>query len=210
MPLGRSAAEVKTLGRPSAGPTDLDPIPLLLGWMREAETTDTGWAAALATATSDGRPSVRMVLVKEATPGGVIFYTDGGSRKGMELRRNPQAAICLHWPNLRRQLRVEGKVRRLPAAKVDSYFHSRPRLSQLAAAVSHQSRPAPSRPELEAWVERLALELDGAEVLRPRRWAGYHLEYEVVEFWREGPGRLHHRVEYRRLGAQWQVRELQP
>ncbi len=128
----------------------------------------------------------------------------------MDLRRNPQAAICLHWPTLGRQLRVEGNVRRLPAAKVDSYFHSRPRLSQLAAAVSHQSRPAPSRPELEARVDRLALELDGAEVPRPRRWAGYHLEYEVVELWREGPGRLHHRVEYRRLGAQWRVQELQP
>lgn len=191
-------------------PADLDPIPLLLGWMREAEAAALGWAAALATATGDGRPSVRMVLVKEVTPRGLIFYSDGGSRKGTELRLNPRAAVCLHWPTLGRQLRAEGKVRRLPAAKVDSYFHSRPRISQLAAAVSHQSRPAPSRPELEARVDHLAVELDGAEVPRPRRWAGYQLEYEVVEFWHEGPGRLHHRVEYRRLGSQWQVRELQP
>ncbi len=191
-------------------PADLDPIPLLLGWMREAETAAPGWAAALATATGDGRPSVRMVLVKEVTPRGLIFYSDGGSRKGTELRLNPRAAVCLHWPTLGRQLRAEGKVCRLPATKVDSYFHSRPRISQLAAAVSHQSRPAPSRPELEARVDHLAVELDGAEVPRPRRWAGYQLEYEVVEFWHEGPGRLHHRVEYRRLGSQWQVRELQP
>lgn len=191
-------------------PADLDPIPLLLGWMREAEAAAPGWAAALATATGDGRPSVRMVLVKEVTPRGLIFYSDGGSRKGTELRLNPRAAVCLHWPTLGRQLRAEGKVRRLPAAKVDSYFHSRPRISQLAAAVSHQSRPAPSRPELEARVDHLAVELDGADVPRPRRWAGYQLEYEVVEFWHEGPGRLHHRVEYRRLGSQWQVRELQP
>ncbi|MHB1523572.1 MAG: pyridoxamine 5'-phosphate oxidase [Candidatus Dormibacteria bacterium] len=191
-------------------PADLDPIPLLLGWMREAEAAAPGWAAALATATGDGRPSVRMVLVKEVTPRGLIFYSDGGSRKGTELRLNPRAAVCLHWPTLGRQLRAEGKVRRLPATKVDSYFHSRPRISQLAAAVSHQSRPAPSRPELEARVDHLAVELDGAEVPRPRRWAGYQLEYEVVEFWHEGPGRLHHRVEYRRLGSQWQVRELQP
>ena len=191
-------------------PADLDPIPLLLGWMREAEAAAPGWAAALATATGDGRPSVRMVLVKEVTPRGLIFYSDGGSRKGTELRLNPRAAVCLHWPTLGRQLRAEGKVRRLPATKVDSYFHSRPRLSQLAAAVSHQSRPAPSRPELEARVDHLAVELDGADVPRPRRWAGYQLEYEVVEFWHEGPGRLHHRVEYRRLGSQWQVCELQP
>ena len=191
-------------------PADLDPIPLLLGWMREAEAAAPGWAAALATATGDGRPSVRMVLVKEVTPRGLIFYSDGGSRKGTELRLNPRAAVCLHWPTLGRQLRAEGKVRRLPATKVDSYFHSRPRISQLAAAVSHQSRPAPSRPELEARVDHLAVELDGAEVPRPRRWAGYQLEYEVVEFWHDGPGRLHHRVEYRRLGSQWQVRELQP
>ena len=191
-------------------PADLDPIPLLLGWMREAETAAPGWAAALATATGDGRPSVRMVLVKEVTPRGLIFYSDGGSRKGTELRLNPRAAVCLHWPTLGRQLRAEGKVRRLPATKVDSYFHSRPRISQLAAAVSHQSRPAPSRPELEARVDHLAVELDGADVPRPRRWAGYQLEYEVVEFWHDGPGRLHHRVEYRRLGSQWQVRELQP
>ena len=191
-------------------PADLDPIPLLLGWMREAEAAALGWAAALATATGDGRPSVRMVLVKEVTPRGLIFYSDGGSRKGTELRLNPRAAVCLHWPTLGRQLRAEGKVRRLSATKVDSYFHSRPRISQLAAAVSHQSRPAPSRPELEARVDHLAVELDGAEVPRPRRWAGYQLEYEVVEFWHEGPGRLHHRVEYRRLGSQWQVRELQP
>ena len=191
-------------------PADLDPIPLLLGWMREAEAAAPGWAAALATATGDGRPSVRMVLVKEVTPRGLIFYSDGGSRKGTELRLNPRAAVCLHWPTLGRQLRAEGKVCRLPATKVDSYFHSRPRISQLAAAVSHQSRPAPSRPELEARVDHLAVELDGADVPRPRRWAGYQLEYEVVEFWHEGPGRLHHRVEYRRLGSQWQVRELQP
>ena len=185
-------------------------MPLLLGWMQEARTTEPGWAAALATATTDGRPSVRMVLVKEVTPEGLIFYSDGGSRKGMELRLNPRAAICLHWPALGRQLRVEGAVHRLPAAKVDSHFHSRPRASQLAAAVSHQSRLAPSRPQMEAWVDRMAVELDGAEVPRPRRWAGYHLECEVVEFWREGPGRLHHRVEYRRLGAIWRARELQP
>ena len=177
-----SAAEVTTPGAQQAGPADLDPMPLILGWMRDAEATGTGWAAALASATSDGRPSVGMVLLKEVTPRGVIFYSDSGSRKGMELRQNPRAAVCLHWPPLGRQLRVEGHVRRLPAAKVDSYFHSRPLLSQLAAAVSHQSRPAPSRPELEAGADRLALELDGAEVPRPWRWAGYHLECEVVEF----------------------------
>lgn len=187
-----------------------DPMPLLLGWMQEAKTTEPGWAAALATASTDGRPSVRMILVKEVTARGVIFYSDAGSRKGAELRLNPWAAICLHWPALGRQLRVEGLARRLPAAKVDSYFHSRPRASQLAAAVSHQSRPAPSRPQMEAWVDRMAVELQGAEVPRPRRWAGYHLECEVVEFWREGPGRLHHRVEFRRVGALWRVRELQP
>jgi pyridoxamine 5'-phosphate oxidase len=195
---------------PFPSPADLDPIPLVLGWMREARATAPGWAAALATATGDGRPSVRMVLVQEVTPRGLIFYSDGGSRKGSELRLNPRAAICLHWPDLGRQLRAEGRVRRLPATKVDSYFHSRPRISQLAAAVSHQSRPAPSRPDLEAWVERLAVKLGDGEAPRPRRWTGYHLEYEVVEFWREGSGRLHHRVEYRRMGSRWQVRELQP
>lgn len=185
-------------------------MPLLLGWMQSAQTAEPGWAAALATASAEGRPSVRMILVKEVTPRGMIFYSDAGSRKGAELRVNPWAAICLYWPALGRQLRVEGRVRRLPAAKVDAYFHSRPRESQLAAAVSHQSHPAPSRSFLEAAVDRMAVRLAGAEVPRPRRWAGYHLECQVVEFWREGPGRLHHRVEYRLAGTGWRVRQLQP
>ena len=206
----RSFAEPMSADAHPPVSTAPDPMPLVLGWMQEVKTTEPGWAAALATASTDGRPSVRMILVKEVTARGLIFYSDGGSRKGRELRLNRWAAICLHWPALGRQLRVEGSVRRLPAAQVDAYFHTRPRASQLAAAVSHQSRPAPSRSQMEAWVDRMAVELHGAEVPRPRRWAGYHLECQVVEFWREGTGRLHHRVEYRRVGALWRVCELQP
>ena len=195
---------------PFAGGVGDDPFPLLRRWMAEVEAVPPRWAAALATATRDGRPSVRMVLVKGVDPGGLVFYTDGSSHKGRELRVNPQAAVCLHWPTLGRQLRIEGRVRRLPPSDVDAYFHSRPRASQLAAAISHQSEPAPSRRELERRVADLAAALGEDAVPRPRRWAGYRLGCEVVEFWREGPGRLHYRLEYRRAGAGWRVRELQP
>ena len=131
--------------------TAVDPIALFRAWMQEAEASEPNDpnAVALATATADGAPSVRMVLLKQLDERGFAFYTNAESRKGLELAENPRAAMCFHWKSLRRQVRVEGLVSELPGAEADTYFHSRSRGSQLGAVASRQSRPLASREALE-------------------------------------------------------------
>src|SRR5271163_2861965 len=148
-----------------------DPLQLFGRWLQEAEWTEANDpnAAALATSTLAGQPSVRMVLVKRADERGFCFFTNAESRKGTELETNPQAAICFHWKTLERQVRVEGRVTQMEAADVDAYFHSRSRNSQIAAAVSEQSRPLGSRAELGARFRKFAQEYLG-EVPRPPHW----------------------------------------
>jgi pyridoxamine 5'-phosphate oxidase len=166
-------------------------------------------AAALATATADGRPSVRIVLVKDCDARGFRFFTNHGSRKAAELAANPRAALCFHWPSLGEQVRVEGDVERLPDAESDAYFAARPRVSQLGAWASQQSRPLAARAEL---LERLQ-EVEArypADVPRPPFWGGYRLVPETVEFWRAGEFRLHEREVYRRQGDGWAVEALYP
>jgi pyridoxamine 5'-phosphate oxidase len=188
-----------------------DPIALFQRWLKDAEVGEVNDpdAVALATATRDGIPSVRMVLMKQVDNEGFRFYTNVGSQKGTELAENPRAAMCFHWKSLRRQVRVSGTVTELPAGDVDKYFHSRSRLSQLGAAASPQSRVLASREVLEARVKELEAEFPG-EVPRPDYWRGYLLRPERIEFWKDGAGRLHDRFLFSRDGDAWRKERLFP
>jgi pyridoxamine 5'-phosphate oxidase len=177
-----------------------DPLARLSAWLE----TD---VVALATATADGAPSVRMVLLKGADERGIVFYTGYESRKGRELAENPRAAILVHMPG--RQIRVEGQVEKVSAEESDAYWATRPRGSQIAASVSRQSEPIESREALEA---RFA-ELDAShpdEIPRPPHWGGYRLVPDVYEFWEHRENRLHDRVRYQREGDGWGMERLQP
>jgi pyridoxamine 5'-phosphate oxidase len=188
-----------------------DPIALFKEWLKEAESSEPNDpnAAALATATPDGRPSVRMVLVKRVDDRGFCFFTNAESRKGVELQSNLWAALCLHWKTLRRQVRVEGPVKELESADVDAYFYSRSRESQIGAAVSQQSRPLGSREQLEAQVRQFAEEHPG-EVPRPSYWKGYCVYPEQIEFWINGENRLHDRFLFTRENSGWKTIRLYP
>src|ERR1700758_376534 len=161
-----------------------DPIALFVAWMKAAEASELNDASAtaLATATRDGMPSVRMVLMKRVDHRGFYFYTNAESQKGVELAANPRASMCFHWKSLRRQVRISGDVSELSAEEADDYFQSRSRLSQLGAVASEQSRVLASREVLEARVKELEAEFPG-EVLRPDYWRGYLLRPERIEFW---------------------------
>lgn len=167
-------------------------------------------AMSLATADATGAPSVRMVLLKGTDDRGFIFYTNGTSRKGDELRLNPRAALCLYWPALGEQVRIEGDVEKVTEAESDAYFASRPRESQLGAWASRQSRPLEAHALL---VERLRdLEEMHADqpVPRPRWWGGYRVLPTRIEFWKNGPARLHHREVYLKTGDSWTTELLNP
>ena len=160
-------------------------------------------AMALATATPDGRPSVRMVLLKGADERGFTFFTNYESRKGRELEANPRAALLFHRPDL--QVRVEGRVERIPPEESDAYWASRPAGSRRSAAASHQSRPIGSRDELAA-----AVEAQPGEPPRPAHWGGYRLVPDTYEFWRHRDDRLHERHLFRARGDGWEQSILQP
>jgi pyridoxamine 5'-phosphate oxidase len=177
-----------------------DPLEQLRAWL-EAEVV------ALATATRDGAPSVRMVLLKGADERGLVFFTGYESRKGRELAQNPRAAMLFHTPG--RQVRVEGRVERIPGAESDAYWATRPRGSQIAASVSSQSEPIESREALEKQFAEFEAEHPG-EIPRPAHWGGYRLVPDVYEFWEHRENRLHDRVRYRRDGESWTVERLQP
>jgi len=189
----------------------LDPMAMFGLWMKDAEANEVNDAnaVALATATPDGSPSVRMVLMKGADERGFAFYTNTESQKGLELKENPRASMCFHWKSLRRQVRIVGTVSELPLVEADIYFHSRSRLSQLAAAASQQSRVLPRRELLLARVE----ELDAAfpvEVPRPEYWKGFVLRPARIEFWKNREGRLHDRMLFLRSGEGWHKERLFP
>jgi pyridoxamine 5'-phosphate oxidase len=177
-----------------------DPLEQLRAWL-ETEVV------ALATATRDGAPSVRMVLLKGADERGLVFFTGYESRKGRELAQNPWAAMLFHTPG--RQVRVEGRVERVPGAESDAYWATRPRGSQIAASVSCQSEPIESREALEKRFAEFESEHPG-EIPRPAHWGGYRLVPDVYEFWEHRENRLHDRVRYRRDGESWAVERLQP
>jgi len=189
---------------------DADPLRQFARWFEDAAAAGVAMpeAMALATATADGRPSVRMVLLKGFDERGFAFYTGYESRKGHELAENPRAALLFHWPG--RQVRIEGPVERLTAEESDAYFASRPRASRLSAIASRQSEVVSSRDELEARVAELEERFAGAEPPRPNRWGGFRLVPETYELWQNRDDRLHDRLRYRRDGDAWLVERLSP
>ena len=164
----------------------------------------------LATATPDGRPSARVVLLKGFDERGFVFYTNYEGRKSTEIEANPRAALVFYWGELERQVRVEGRVSRVPDEESDAYFAERPRGSQLGAWASEQSRPVRDRGALEERLRELEGEYGGREVPRPPFWGGYRVEPETMEFWQGRENRLHDRLRYHRAGELWRRERLQP
>jgi pyridoxamine 5'-phosphate oxidase len=194
-----------------------DPFALFAAWFAEAEAAEPNDpnAMCLATATADGAPSARMVLLKgvdgpEAPARGFVFYTNLESRKGREIAANPRAALLFHWKSLRRQVRIEGPLFPVAPEEADAYFASRPRLSRIGAWASRQSRPLSSRAELEAAVEAFDSRFPGEDIPRPSTWSGFRLVPHRMEFWREMPFRLHDRRLFEREGEGWRQGLLFP
>lgn len=189
-----------------------DPFALFDAWYDEAKAVELNDpdAMALATATRDGRPSVRIVLLKGFGPAGFTFYTNADSRKGEELAANPHASLLFHWKSLRRQVRVEGPIEEVSSAEADAYFASRSRDSQLGAVASDQSRPLDSRATFEARYEEVRSRFEGRDVSRPPRWTGFQVKPERIEFWTSRPHRLHERRMFVRDGNSWKEGLLYP
>ncbi len=193
--------------------TDPDPIEQFRRWFEEtmAAGLHEPNAMTLATATPDGRPSARVVLLKGFDQRGLVFYTSYEGRKGEELEANPYCALVFYWGELERQVRVEGRASRVPRRESDEYFGSRPRGSQLGAWASEQSRPVGGREVLEERLRGLEAEYEGREVPRPPFWGGYRVEPEAIEFWQGRENRLHDRLLYRCSGDEgWSMERLQP
>lgn len=189
-----------------------DPIALFDAWFAEAKTSEINDADAMsvATSTSDGRPSVRIVLLKGHGPEGFTFFTNAESRKGEELVSNPQAALLLHWKSLRRQVRIEGPVEEVSSDEADAYFATRGRDSQIGAWASAQSRPMDRRETFEARVNEVNDRFAGMDVPRPPRWTGFRVSPQRIEFWSDRPHRLHERRLFTRTEQGWDEGLLYP
>ena len=191
---------------------DIDPHALFDEWYREAEASEPNDpnAMALATADASGRPSVRMVLLKDQDARGFTFHTNYESRKGGELQANPRAALCFHWKSLRRSVRVEGMVEAVDAEDGDAYFATRSRGSQLSAWASDQSRPLASREAFEARYAETVARFEGQDVHRPPHWSGFRVVPAVIEFWRDREHRMHERRVFTRVEGGWREGLLFP
>lgn len=189
-----------------------DPHALFESWLAEARLAEPNdpTAMALATADAQGRPSVRMVLMKGHDERGFVFYTNLDSRKSEDLAANARAALLFHWKSLRRQVRVEGPVEPVSGTEADSYFATRGRDSQLGAWASDQSRPLDARAIFEARYEAMRRRFEGGEVPRPPRWSGWRVAPERIEFWSDRAHRLHERRLFTRSGEVWSEGLLYP
>ena len=192
---------------------DREPLHLFQRWLDEAIAAGIHLpeAMTLATSTPEGKPSARLVLLKGADERGFVFYTNYNSMKARELAVNPQAALVFYWPQLERQVRVEGKVERTSTDESDAYFKTRPRESQIGALASPQSEVIPSREMLQQRARELEELYRDREVERPAHWGGYRLQPERIEFWKGRPGRLHDRILYeRQQDGSWHRFRLAP
>ncbi|HTW29265.1 MAG TPA: pyridoxamine 5'-phosphate oxidase [Acetobacteraceae bacterium] len=200
---------------------DGDPYALFQRWMEQANAAEPNDpnAMTLATATPDGMPAARIVLLKGVdaaeterggSPRGFVFYTNQQSRKGDELAANPRAALLFHWKSLRRQVRIEGGIEPVAPGEADAYFATRPRLSRIGAWASDQSRPLPDRETLQQRVAACEARYPGEEIPRPPHWSGYRLRPRRFEFWQDMPYRLHDRVTFVWTGGDWAAGRLFP
>jgi pyridoxamine 5'-phosphate oxidase len=190
---------------------DLDPLAQLRAWAHDARAAvGEPLAMTLATATLDGQPSARVVLLREIDERGLTFFTNRDSRKGDELRANPRAAVAMHWWELGRQVRVEGVVEEVSEDESAAYWETRPRASRIAAWASPQSRQLADRAELEALVAKVERRFDGRDVPLPPFWGGYRLVPATVELWTHRENRLHDRVRYVREADSWRSERLAP
>ncbi|MFL6351352.1 MAG: pyridoxamine 5'-phosphate oxidase [Bryobacteraceae bacterium] len=193
---------------------ETNPIVQFERWMKDAQHADSKEpnAMVLATVTREGRPSARVVLLKEVSDLGFVFYTNYSSRKAGQLETNPFAALTFYWPELERQVRAEGEVRRVPRQQSEAYFRTRPKGSQLGAWASHQSEVLPSRQPLEARLKELEdAYADQGDIPVPEFWGGYCLVPDAIEFWQGRPNRLHDRLRYRKDGVSgWILERLSP
>jgi pyridoxamine 5'-phosphate oxidase len=193
-------------------PDTQNPFALFDAWMADAvraEPVDPN-AMTLATATPDGRPSARMVLLKDVSDQGFVFYTNTQSRKGGELGANAQVALLFHWKSLARQIRIEGQASPVSPAEADAYYATRPRISRLGAWASDQSRPLPARRDLEARVAAMEARFPGEPIPRPPHWSGFRVTPATFEFWQDMPFRLHDRLVFTRLDDAWERTRLYP
>jgi pyridoxamine 5'-phosphate oxidase len=187
-----------------------DPFEQFAAWFDDAAHLPEPNAMTLATATADGRPSARMVLLKGFDRHGFVFYTNYESRKAIELDGNQRAALVFFWPQLHRQIRVEGEIERVSPEESDAYFATRPRGSQIAARASAQSRPLASREALQQRVAEVEAEFEEQPVSRPEFWGGYRVVPSIIEFWQGRPNRLHDRLRYIRRDGGWKIERLAP
>lgn len=194
--------------------TRIDPFALFAEWFEEAKKKEPNDANAMALATADanGAPDVRMVLLKDVSGDGFVFYSNAQSRKGQQLATNAQAAACFHWKSLRRQVRVSGVVKEVRPEEADAYFATRAKDSQIGAWASDQSRPMAGRFELETKIAKFAAKYGLAKTPRPPHWIGWRIVPTRIEFWRDRPFRLHDRLEFTRSGPGqgWTTQRLYP
>jgi pyridoxamine 5'-phosphate oxidase len=200
------------LARLDEGDVSPDPIAQFSRWFSEALAAEVEEpnAMVLATATADGAPSARVVLLKGVDERGFVFFTDYRSRKAAELEANPRAALVFRWSELERQVRITGGAERTGVEESESYYRSRPLGSRLGAWVSHQSRPIPSRAVLEQGLVEMERRFADGDVPLPPHWGGYRVRPETIEFWQGRLNRLHDRIRYRREGERWTIERLAP